>query len=102
MNFKGQASFEFLFILGVVLVLIIVSLYGVFKENKEISALGVVKTNIDSYLLKNNLNVDYKLETNINDSNIIIIINSSNDFDESFLEDLNNTLKTEFNNVFLG
>ncbi len=74
MSKKGQTSFEFLFVLAVVVVLVIIIFASYPKENVEIVALGITKSNLDTYLMQNNYSGKYNLESNINDSNIDINI----------------------------
>lgn len=104
MNKKGQTSFEFIFILAAVIVLVLVIFASFPKDNVEIVALGLMKSNLDSYLMQNNYVGKYSLESNINDNNITINIKFNNEFD---LKDYNIVLADKikqnlnFDNVFV-
>lgn len=74
MHKKGQTSFEFIFILAAVIVLVLIIFASFPSENAEIVALGIVKSNLDTYLLQNNYVGKYSLESNINNMNIDINI----------------------------
>lgn len=89
MNKKGQTSFEFIFILVIVILLVVVVFASFPKNNSEIVALGIVKSNLGGYLMQNNYTGNYNLESNIKDSNIDISIIFSQDFD---LKDYNKIL----------
>lgn len=92
MNKKGQTSFEFIFILAAVIVLVLIIFASFPKENTEIVALGMIKSNLDSYLLQNNYVGKYSLESNINDKNIDINIIFNQEFD---LKDYNFVLENK-------
>lgn len=87
MNFKGQSSFEFLLVIIAVLALITVIFVNLPQNTNEISALGIVKNNLDDFILKSNYIGTYTLESEINDNNISINIKLDHDnYNKELLE----------------
>ena len=70
LNSKGQSSFEILFVTIVVILLAGILYYFTLGNTKEISNMGVVKTEVESFFVENNLqitvsNIDLAVNTNL-------------------------------------
>ncbi len=81
LNFKGQASFEFLLVIVVVIVLVVIVFAFAPLDNKEITALGITKNITDEFVLKENYLgkyiIDSKIGENSSEIDLNIIFNST-------------------------
>ena len=96
LNSKGQSSFEILFVTIVVILLAGILYYFTLGNTKEISNMGVVKTEVESFFVENNLqitvsNIDLAVNTNLVQAKIKL--SKSYEFSEIQLELLKSKIK---------
>jgi hypothetical protein len=109
MNFKGQASLELLFVVVVVLSLIVIVFASIPKDTSEIVILGIVKNNVDGFILKTNYTGTFGLDANIIDQNVnVAIIFSNSNYDgyelQKYVDKIENDIKTNanFENIYIS
>jgi len=89
MNFKAQASLEFLFVVIVVLILVVLIFANIPKDTNEISALGIAKNKIDEFVLKSNYSGNFDLNVVSNDTDLNLYVHFDSDYNNQMFQDYN-------------
>ncbi len=95
-NQKGQSSFEILFVTIIIILLAGTLYYFTFGSTKDISDIGIIKTEVETYFVQNNILLtiqDIDLEVQDAVLSISLKLSAEKDFTESQIQEMQDRIK---------